>query len=127
MTLQATSKRSGTLEVRASAIQSDAEKDIVDYESRHFSTQEYAGDLKAEFDMLYAESSKRRRMMSVSAHDRIAGRPSRTKVLEEFIVYAQSRPGVVFMRKDEIARFALSRTSYATGSTVRVDGGGVIA
>jgi peptidoglycan/xylan/chitin deacetylase (PgdA/CDA1 family) len=82
--------------------------DIVDYESRYFSTQEYAGDLKAEFDMLYAESSKRRRMMSVSAHDRIAGRPSRTKVLEEFIVYAQGRPGVVFMRKDEIARFALS-------------------
>jgi peptidoglycan/xylan/chitin deacetylase (PgdA/CDA1 family) len=82
--------------------------DIVDYESRYFSTQEYAGDLKAEFDMLYAESSKRRRMMSVSAHDRIAGRPSRTKVLEEFIVYAQNNPGVVFMRKDEIARFALN-------------------
>jgi peptidoglycan/xylan/chitin deacetylase (PgdA/CDA1 family) len=82
--------------------------DIVDYESRYFSTQEYAGDLKAEFDMLYAESSKRRRMMSVSAHDRIAGRPSRTKVLEEFIVYVQNHPGVVFMRKDDIARFALS-------------------
>jgi peptidoglycan/xylan/chitin deacetylase (PgdA/CDA1 family) len=82
--------------------------DIVDYESRYFSTQEYAGDLKAEFDMLYAESSNRRRMMSVSAHDRIAGRPSRTKTLEEFIVYAQKNPGVVFMRKDEIARFALS-------------------
>ena len=82
--------------------------DIVDYESRYFSTQEYAGDLKTEFDMLYAESSKRRRMMSVSAHDRIAGRPSRTKVLEEFVVYAQNHSGVVFMRKDEIARFALS-------------------
>ncbi len=82
--------------------------DIVDYETRYFSTQEYAGDLKAEFDMLYAESSSRRRMMSVSAHDRIAGRPSRTKVLEEFIAYAQSHSGVVFMRKDEIARFALS-------------------
>jgi hypothetical protein len=81
--------------------------DIVDYESRYFSTQEYAGDLQAEFDMLYAESSKRRRMMSVT-HDRIAGRPSRTKVLEEFIVYAQNHPGVVFLRKDEIARFALS-------------------
>jgi len=26
--------------------------DIVDYESRYFSTQEYAGDLKTEFDML---------------------------------------------------------------------------
>jgi hypothetical protein len=46
-------------------------------------------------------------MMSISAHDRIAGRPSRAKVLEEFIIYAQSRPGVAFMRKDEIARFAL--------------------
>ena len=81
--------------------------DIVNYETRYFSTQEFAGDLKAEFDTLYAESPKRRRMMSVSAHDRIAGRPSRTAVLEEFITYAQSHPGVVFMRKDEIARFAL--------------------
>jgi hypothetical protein len=68
--------------------------DIVDYEGRHFSTQEYAGDLKAEFDMLYAESAMRRRMMSVSAHDRIAGRPSRARVLEEFITYAQNHPGV---------------------------------
>ena len=46
-------------------------------------------------------------MMSVSTHDRIAGRPSRAKVLEQFIIYAQSHPGVAFMRKDEIARFAL--------------------
>jgi peptidoglycan/xylan/chitin deacetylase (PgdA/CDA1 family) len=81
--------------------------DIVNYESRYFSTQEYANDLRAEFDVLYAESAKRRRMMSVSAHDRIAGRPSRTAVLEEFIAYAQKHPGVTFMRKDEIARFAL--------------------
>jgi hypothetical protein len=28
-------------------------------------------------------------------------------VLEQFIIYAQSHPGVVSMRKDEIARFAL--------------------
>ena len=82
--------------------------DIVNYETRYFSTQEYAGDLKTEFDMLYAESATRRRMMSVSAHDRIAGRPGRANVLEQFIAYAQDHPGVVFMRKDEIARFALS-------------------
>jgi peptidoglycan/xylan/chitin deacetylase (PgdA/CDA1 family) len=82
--------------------------DIVDYEARYFSTSMYAGDLKAEFDALYAEAEYRRRMMSVSAHDRIAGRPSRTKTLEEFITYAQSHPGVVFLRKDDIARFALS-------------------
>ena len=45
-------------------------------------------------------------LLRVSAHDRIAGRPSRAKVLEEFIIYAQSHPGVAFMRRDEIARFA---------------------
>jgi DNA-binding NarL/FixJ family response regulator len=44
---------------------------------------------------------------SVHTHDRNTGRPSRAKVLEEFITYAQSRPRVAFMRKDEIARFAL--------------------
>jgi peptidoglycan/xylan/chitin deacetylase (PgdA/CDA1 family) len=81
--------------------------DIVDYETRYFSTKMYADDLKAEFDALYAEAATRRRMMSISAHDRIAGRPSRAKLLEDFIIYAQSHPGVVFMRKDEIARFAL--------------------
>jgi hypothetical protein len=81
--------------------------DIVDYETRYFSTAMYADDLKAEFDALYAEAGTRRRMMSVSAHDRIAGRPSRAMVLEQFIIYAQSHPGVAFKRKDEIARFAL--------------------
>ena len=60
--------------------------DIVDYETRYFSTAMYADDLKAEFDALYAEAGTRRRMMSLSAHDRIAGRPSRAKVLEQFIV-----------------------------------------
>lgn len=82
--------------------------DIVDYEGRNFSTEAYASELKNEFDLLYAEAENRRRMMSVSAHDRIAGRPARTRVLEDFIVYAQKHPGVAFLRKDEIARFALS-------------------
>jgi hypothetical protein len=44
----------------------------------------------------------------VSAPDRIAGRPSRARVLEEFIGYVQSKTGVFFMRKDEIAKFAYS-------------------
>ena len=55
--------------------------DIVNYEARYFSTDAYAGDLKREFDVLYEEGERRRRMMSVSAHDRIAGRPARMRVL----------------------------------------------
>jgi peptidoglycan/xylan/chitin deacetylase (PgdA/CDA1 family) len=81
--------------------------DLVAYESRFLSTEQYAADLRNEFEMLYSESESRRRMMSISAHDYISGRPARAKVLEEFIIYAQRRPGVVFLRKDEIAKFAL--------------------
>src|SRR6202166_4349912 len=82
--------------------------DIVNYEGRYFSTDAYAADLKREFDVLYEEGEHRRRMMSVSAHDRIAGRPSRMRVLEDFILYAQSHPGVSFMRKVDIANYAIT-------------------
>jgi peptidoglycan/xylan/chitin deacetylase (PgdA/CDA1 family) len=85
--------------------------DIVNYEGRHWTSAQFASELKYEFDQLYAEAATRRRMMSVSAHDRIAGRPARTRALEEFIVYAQKQPGVVFLRKDQIARFALESSA----------------
>lgn len=79
--------------------------DYQNYENRWRTCEDFAGELKAEFDALYMESAKKRRMISVAAHDRVE-RPSRVKVLEDFIVYAQRHPGVVFMKKDEIARFA---------------------
>ena len=49
----------------------------------------------------------RRRMMVVSTHDHISGRPNRICVLEEFIAYAQAHPGVWFATKKEIAHWAL--------------------
>ncbi|MDT7814228.1 MAG: hypothetical protein QOJ42_4144 [Acidobacteriaceae bacterium] len=85
--------------------------DIVNYEGRHWTSAQFASELKYEFDQLYAEAATRRRMMSVSAHDRITGRPARTRALEEFIVYAQKQSGVVFLRKDQIARFALESSA----------------
>jgi peptidoglycan/xylan/chitin deacetylase (PgdA/CDA1 family) len=85
--------------------------DIVNYEGRHWTGAQFGSELKYEFDQLYAEAATRRRMMSVSAHDRITGRPARTRALEEFIVYAQKQPGVVFLRMDQIARFALESSA----------------
>jgi peptidoglycan/xylan/chitin deacetylase (PgdA/CDA1 family) len=82
--------------------------DIVNYETRFFSTDAYAGDLKREFDVLYEEGAHRRRMMSVSAHDRITGRPARMRVLEDFMKYAQSHRSVSFMRKVDIANYAIT-------------------
>jgi hypothetical protein len=61
----------------------------------------YLQDVKDDFDVLYAEAASRRRMMSISTHDRISGIPGRVKLIEQFIKYAQKQNGVVFMRKDE--------------------------
>jgi hypothetical protein len=49
-------------------------------------------------------------MMSVSTHDRISGTPARVRGLAEFIDYAQQHAGVHFLRKDEIARWALAQS-----------------
>jgi len=81
--------------------------DLAAYPPHSFTSEQYASELRNEFEMLYTEGEGRRRMMSISARDPSAGRPAHAKVLEELIIYAQRRPGVVFMRKDDIARFAL--------------------
>jgi hypothetical protein len=46
--------------------------------------------------------------MSVSTHDRISGTPAQVKVLDEFLAYATQKPGVKFMRKDEIAHMTFN-------------------
>jgi peptidoglycan/xylan/chitin deacetylase (PgdA/CDA1 family) len=80
--------------------------DIRAYEARNFSTQDFSQDLKNAFDYLYEEAATRRRMLAITTHDRLL-RPERVKMLEEFINYVQAKPGVKFLRKDEIARIAL--------------------
>jgi peptidoglycan/xylan/chitin deacetylase (PgdA/CDA1 family) len=83
--------------------------DIVRYDNPALTVSAFAQELKDEFDTLYDEAERRRRMMSISCHDRISGQPAKVKAIGEFIVYAQTHPGVVFMRKDAIARFALAQ------------------
>ena len=76
----------------------------------------FGQELKDEFDQLYAEAGMRRRMMSISTHDRIGGTPARVKVLGDFIAYAKKHPGVVFVRKDQIAKWALSMPNVPSKS-----------
>jgi peptidoglycan/xylan/chitin deacetylase (PgdA/CDA1 family) len=83
--------------------------DLVLLELRHFSAAAFGQELKDAFDVLYAEGATRRRMLSISTHDRISGRPARVKALEDFIDYAQTHTGVWFARKDEIAQWTLER------------------
>lgn len=78
-------------------------------------------ELKDEFDVLYEEGKSRRRMMSISAHDRIAGTPTMVKAFDEFITYAKSHDGAAFMRKDNIAKWVLSRPDTPTNPERRFE------
>ena len=85
--------------------------DILLIEGRNFTPGQFLEQIKLDFDQLYEEGTTRRRMMSISAHDRISGTPAMVRVWDEFLRYAKSHAGVAFMRKDDIAKYALSSPS----------------
>lgn len=85
--------------------------DILLIEGRNYSPDKFLAQIKRDFDQLYVEAGSRRRMMSISAHDRISGSPQMVNVWDEFLTYAKSKSGVAFMRKDDIARYALGNPS----------------
>ncbi|MDI9880249.1 polysaccharide deacetylase family protein [Flectobacillus longus] len=82
--------------------------DILLIEGKNFSTDQFFNQVKAEFDQLYFESHFKRRMLSISFHDRIGGTPQMVKSTYDLIKYIQSHKGVSFKRKDEIASIALN-------------------
>jgi peptidoglycan/xylan/chitin deacetylase (PgdA/CDA1 family) len=57
--------------------------------------------LKAQFDALYARGATKPVLMPLTVHDFIVGRPSRCKILDDFIAYAKQFEGVVFTTHDE--------------------------
>jgi peptidoglycan/xylan/chitin deacetylase (PgdA/CDA1 family) len=81
--------------------------DILLIEGRNYSPSKFLEQIKLDLDQLYEEAAHRRRMMSVSAHDRISGTPQMVRVWDEFLRYAKTHRGVAFLRKDEIARYAV--------------------
>ena len=60
--------------------------------------------LRDSFNVLWREGADRPRMMTVSLHPRIAGRPGRTAGLERFLDHALAHDGVWVARRDAIAR-----------------------
>ncbi|KDN55690.1 polysaccharide deacetylase family protein [Flavobacterium seoulense] len=82
--------------------------DIVNVEGKHWSPDQFLAQLKMEFDQLYAEGATKRRMMSISFHDRIGGTPAMMNAMEQFIKYTKTKTGVVYMRKDDIAKMVIN-------------------
>jgi len=70
--------------------------------------------LKACFDALYERGAETPVLMPLALHDFVFGRPSRTKVLDDFITYAKQFEGVVFTTHDEIGGWW--RENYADGA-----------
>jgi peptidoglycan/xylan/chitin deacetylase (PgdA/CDA1 family) len=93
--------------------------DIQLLEGRYYSSAQFGEQLKLEFDQLYAEGAGKKRQMSISTHDRISGTPAQVRVLDEFLAYAAKQPGVMFMRKDEIARMTLNDTAAIVDTDFR--------
>jgi peptidoglycan/xylan/chitin deacetylase (PgdA/CDA1 family) len=81
--------------------------DISSYPFEGYSPQAYEQALRDEFDQLYEEGARRRRLMLIGMHDRINGHANRIRVLDRFLTYAKSHEDVWFARKDEIAKWAL--------------------
>ena len=69
--------------------------------------QQFETYLRDSFDVLYAESERYPRMMSIGLHCRIIGRPGRSCSLDRFIDYAKGSDGVWFATREEIARSRL--------------------
>ena len=68
--------------------------------------------LKEEFDQLYEEGAKRRRMMVVSLHDRIGTRPASIRMFDRVLDHMRRKKDVWFARKDEIACWAQTNREH---------------
>jgi peptidoglycan/xylan/chitin deacetylase (PgdA/CDA1 family) len=77
-----------------------------------YSPPSYEQVLKDQFDQLYEEGAKRRRMMLICTHDRMCGMPAAVKMLDRVLTYIRQREGVWFARKDEIARWAVAHPEH---------------
>ena len=80
------------------------------------SGREFLDNLKEGFDVLFEESARGPRMMSVGLHPRMVGRPGKIRALKDFIAYAQAHEGVWFATREEIAQAWLAREGEATGA-----------
>jgi peptidoglycan/xylan/chitin deacetylase (PgdA/CDA1 family) len=66
--------------------------DILLIEGRNYSPSKFIEQIKMDFDQLYDEAAHRRRMMSVSAHDRISGSPQMVRAWNEFCTTPRGNP-----------------------------------
>jgi peptidoglycan/xylan/chitin deacetylase (PgdA/CDA1 family) len=84
--------------------------DLMMYEFQGLSTADWADTARREFDELRRSAQSRRRLMTISCHDRVISRPARRQALSEFLDYAGQYEDVWFATRGELAQAALDST-----------------
>ena len=82
--------------------------DIVSYDFPNFNPAAYEQQLIDEFDQLYEEGARKRRMMVIALHDRLSGHASRVRVLDRVLTRLREHDDVWWARKDQIADWILA-------------------
>ncbi len=81
--------------------------DIASFDFAGFSPADYEQQLVDEFDQLYEEGARRRRLMVIALHERLSGHAARARVLDRVFARLRKRSGVWWARRDQIAQYAL--------------------
>lgn len=74
-----------------------------------FTAEDFARYCTDEFDVLYAESKRKPRMMTVGLHARITGRPGRALALDKLLAHVKAHRDVWLTTSTAVARFWLEQ------------------
>jgi peptidoglycan/xylan/chitin deacetylase (PgdA/CDA1 family) len=88
--------------------------DIASFDFPGFSPADYEQQMIDEFDQLYEEGTRQRRMMVIGLHERVSGHASRVRVLDRLLSRLCERDDIWWARKDEIAQWTLDNPDAAT-------------
>ena len=83
--------------------------DIRFVKGQFFTAKDFEDYGRDSFDVLYEESRRTPRMMSIGLHPRVIGRPGRLAGLDRLLEYITSHSGVWVTGRDDIARFWAER------------------
>jgi allantoinase len=75
------------------------------FKNQFFTAGDFAEYVTDSFDVLHRASERSPQLMSIGLHSRIIGRPGRLAGLDRALDHIAGKPGVSFVRRDEIADF----------------------
>jgi peptidoglycan/xylan/chitin deacetylase (PgdA/CDA1 family) len=82
--------------------------------NKGYTSRDIYNQLTDEFEELYAESQKQRRMMTISIHDNVGGAPAYVQAYRRFLQDIIEKPNLWFARKDWLGTWAMANGPHYT-------------